>query len=120
MVDPLAELFPALRTSAYQITSPPDKDYNCIAHAAGDVKQWWWPDSDLSNDAVYWPVGIVREETVTAFIAAFATISYTPCDTETLEPGCEKIALFADAQGIPTHAARQLPGGRWTSKLGRP
>lgn len=25
---------------------------------------------------------------------------------------------FADADSIPTHAARQLPNGRWTSKLG--
>jgi hypothetical protein len=28
------------------------------------------------------------------------------------------VALFADAQGVLLHAARQLPGGRWTSKLG--
>jgi hypothetical protein len=26
--------------------------------------------------------------------------------------------LFADAAGIPTHAARQLTSGAWTSKLG--
>jgi hypothetical protein len=30
----------------------------------------------------------------------------------------EKIAIFADATGSPTHAARQLTSGRWTSKLG--
>jgi hypothetical protein len=35
------------------------------------------------------------------------------------EPGFEKVALYADAAGIPTHAARQLSGGKWTSKLGR-
>ena len=28
-------------------------------------------------------------------------------------------ALFADAADRPTHAAKQLPNGRWTSKLGR-
>jgi hypothetical protein len=35
-----------------------------------------------------------------------------------LEPGLEKIAIFAKG-GRPTHAARQLGSGRWTSKLGR-
>jgi hypothetical protein len=35
-----------------------------------------------------------------------------------LEPGSEKIAVFANAKGVPTHAARQLASGFWTSKLG--
>jgi hypothetical protein len=26
--------------------------------------------------------------------------------------------LFVDARGVPTHAARLLPSGLWTSKLG--
>jgi hypothetical protein len=30
----------------------------------------------------------------------------------------EKIALYADKNGLPSHAARQLPSGTWTSKLG--
>jgi hypothetical protein len=40
------------------------------------------------------------------------------CEGDELEAGFEKIALFANNQGIPLHAARQLPSGRWTSKLG--
>jgi hypothetical protein len=35
-----------------------------------------------------------------------------------LEPGYEKVALFA-LGGSVKHAARQLPDGRWTSKMGR-
>ena len=35
-----------------------------------------------------------------------------------MEPGFEKIALFATDQAVPLHAARQLASGRWTSKLG--
>jgi hypothetical protein len=38
-----------------------------------------------------------------------------------LEPGFEKIAIFAKQSGnkrVPTHAARQLDSGEWTSKLG--
>ena len=56
--------------------------------------------------------------TLDAFKDAFATLSYVPCDGEEPEPSYEKVALFADAQREPTHAARQLPNGRWTSKLG--
>ena len=28
------------------------------------------------------------------------------------------MAIFVDAVGVPTHAARQLASGLWTSKLG--
>jgi len=58
--------------------------------------------------------------TLNAFIAVFETVGYTiAADTdESLEPGIEKVALFADAGGIPKHAARQLLTGLWTSKLG--
>lgn len=49
----------------------------------------------------------------------FVALGYVPCDTPDTEPGMEKVALFADEDGVPTHAARKLPGGRWTSKLGR-
>jgi hypothetical protein len=35
-----------------------------------------------------------------------------------LETGFEKIALFANADGTPTHLARQITNGRWSSKLG--
>jgi hypothetical protein len=60
---------------------------------------------------------VTRAETCEAFRDAFATLGYVVCDHEQLEPGYEKIALFALA-GQPKHAARQLPGGRWVSKLG--
>ena len=40
------------------------------------------------------------------------------CDDGGLEPGHEKVALYV-LDGKPTHAARQLPDGAWTSKLGR-
>ena len=42
-----------------------------------------------------------------------------PIGSRALEPGVQKIALYVDEDGTPTHAARQLPSGEWTSKLGR-
>ncbi len=75
---------------------------------------WWWPDQLA---VAYWPPSIPRETTISAFISAYATLGYEPCDSPELEDGLEKIALFVFG-GEPTHAARQLPNGLWTSKLG--
>lgn len=61
---------------------------------------------------------MARVETVEAFRDAFATLGYILCSDDRFEPGYEKVALFALA-GVPKHAARQLPTGRWISKLGR-
>jgi len=115
MVDPITEVFPGLQTSPFQITSPTSRDYNCIAWAAGDTTRWWWPDPD--SDASFWPPGIPREETIDAFVAAFAALGYAASATDELEVGFEQVALSASGT-LPTHAARQLPNGRWTSKLG--
>jgi hypothetical protein len=54
-----------------------------------------------------------------AFIKAFGTLGFIPCDDPYMEQGYEKVALYVDHDGKPTHAARQLPNGRWTSKLGK-
>ncbi len=115
MVNPLEAAFPALRPGNYLITSSPTNRYNCIAWAASDNVRWWWP---VGHSRFFWPPGVAREETPAAFEAAFATLGYIRCDSPTREPGFEKVALFADANGVSTHAARQLVSGRWTSKLG--
>jgi hypothetical protein len=117
MVSPLEELFPALAGTVYQVTSPRDADYNCIAWAAGERRAWWWPSRDATRE--YWPPGVPREPTREAFVAAFASLGYQPCVGEGPEAGYEKVAIFANSQGTPTHAARQLPSGRWSSKLGK-
>src|SRR5437660_2593990 len=117
MVEPIEALFPGLRNSTFRVTSPATRDYNFIAWAAGDTAHWWWPDPDFENDTIFWPAGVALEETLDAFVAAFATLGYAPCSSEGPEAGFERVALFASA-AIPTHTARQLPSGRWTSKLG--
>jgi hypothetical protein len=96
-----------------RITSLEDKNYNCIAWAAEEDDRWWWPTADY-----YWPVGVDREETVDAFVKAFEAIGYERCVDGTLEAGFQKVAIYASSRGVPTHAARQLPSGDWTSKMG--
>jgi hypothetical protein len=110
-------IFPALRGTECRVTSPRDTKYNCIAWAAGDTTQWWWPVVPDPLRRFYWPAGVPREETLEAFRQAFATLGYEVCNDDRLEEGYEKVAIFA-LMGVPRHAARQLPDGRWTSKLG--
>ena len=117
MVDHLKALFPKLKGAPFRVTSDRDHGYNCIASAAGLTHQRWWP---LENpDEAYWPAAVPRATTLAAFQAAFATLGYAVCENEASEDGVEKIALFADSTAVPRHAARQLPNGRWTSKLGK-
>ncbi len=117
MVREIEQIFPGLRGRNYQVTSPRDDAYNCIAWAAGDTADWWWPDEGGRPKSSRWPAGVPRVLTLEAFREAFATLGYAVCEREEAEPGFEKIALFA-LTGMPKHAARQLPNGRWTSKLG--
>ena len=110
----LERAFPRLRGSGYKLTSKDTPSYNCIAWAAGDNRRWWWP---LNPDG-FWPDGVPRTVTMNAFVQAYETVGFVPCRDSRLDRGFEKIALYADADGVPKHAARQLPNGKWTSKLG--
>jgi hypothetical protein len=118
MVTPFEDLFPGLRGSGYEVKSRQDDGYNYIAWAAGatNTAHWWWPFGDPPK--TYWSEGVPRQESLEAFQQLFEQLGYAVCDHAELELGYEKVALFADAQGVPLHAARQLPTGRWTSKLG--
>ncbi len=117
MVDHLQAVFPKFADASFRVTSDRNHGCNCIAWAAGVAHQRWWP---LKNpDEAFWPEGVPRVATLESFQAAFATLGYAVCGNEEFEAGAEKIALFADAMAVPTHAARQLANGRWTSKLGK-
>ncbi len=107
--------FPNLQSTGYSITSPATIDYNCIAWAADDIEAWWWPDPLKEN---YWTPEIPRAINIKTFIRAFELLGYTVCNNPEYENDLEKITIYADSKGKPTHAARQLSSGKWTSKLG--
>lgn len=109
-------LFPFLSLDGGYHTSLSDPDYNCIAHAAGDNSKWWWPIKIRGDE--YWPI-VERELSLGCFQQMFSHYGYDVCDDEVLEEKFEKIAIFVGQDGLPTHAARQLKDGAWTSKLGR-
>ncbi|SRR5260370_11208106 len=108
--------FPGLTGTAYQVTSPATARYNCIAWAAADVAQWWEPDP---FNQYHWPPGIPRQNVIEAYVALFESLGYVACDDAGLEQGFEKVAVYCAPNGSPTHAARQLSDGSWTSKLGQ-
>jgi len=108
--------FPFLNDRNSRPSSPVDDGYNCIACAAGDSERWWWPDP---QEQAYWPATVPRAETVEAFVQAYALLGYSHRTDTSVEPEKQKIAIFVSDQGTPTHAARQLPDGWWTSKLGQ-
>jgi hypothetical protein len=111
-------LFPRLKASGrYSVESPIDQDYNCIAYAAGDTERWWQPVAPFPG-GFYWPAEAPREMTQAAYVAAFETLGYRECTSGEHEELFERVAIFVDDTG-PTHAARQLPDGRWVSKLGQ-
>jgi len=60
------------------------------------------------------------------FIRAFGKFGYEPCENSELEENFEKVAIYVSTKdeihtpkGTPTHMARQLSDGKWTSKLGQ-
>ena len=111
----IEEIFPRLGNEQYSITSPETIEYNCIGWAAKDDERWWWPDAMAQY---YWPPGVPREESLEAFVQAFETLGYQICNSASFEEGFEKVAIYVNPTGKPTHASRQLKASVWTSKLG--
>lgn len=106
--------FPRLVTLGYQKNSPVDPTENCIAHAAGAAGEWWEPTDDH-----VWPDVAPRDYSVAALVAVFESLGYEPCDSDALELGWEKVAIYGDEHEY-THAAKQdQSSGSWTSKMGR-
>lgn len=113
------ERWPQLTESSGVLASPESLSYNCIAYAAGDESQWWEPYVIPPKEpGLYWPPGATPDNTVEAWSEALGTVGYLPCLDSQLEPDTEKAAIFTNAQGVPTHVAKQATDGRWLSKMG--
>lgn len=143
-LDHLEKRFPKLAAAGYDPTSdatdrpPKIGAYNCIAWAAQDPGinnprscRFWWPEGTNA----YWPSFIFpSESTVACFVRTFLFLGYKVCSNSRVEKGFDKLALYAIHSSkrpltppvrwqemndwVPTHMARQLRDGTWTSKLG--
>jgi hypothetical protein len=105
---------------ARDCASDPSPNYNCIAWAAGKTDCPWWPTDAIKG--YYWPPALPKEsldeETVENFVKAFEIEGYVVCEKPDIEIGFEKVAIYADANNHPLHAARSLANGIWSSKSG--
>jgi hypothetical protein len=105
--------FPNVTSGNYAKKSEDSPNYNCFALAASDTQRWWSPAEDY-----FWPID-ERKLTLPAFVAAYQSLGYAPCELdESLEEQTEKVAIYVSSTGEPMHAAKQLPNGKWISKLG--
>jgi len=107
----LKALFPHLRPERYEVTSDKSTEYNCVAWAAGKEDDKWWP-----YEGYYWPVE-KRDESKESFVKAFESLGYEVCANGELEVGYQKVVIYAGIFSAK-HMARQLPSGKWTSKMG--
>jgi hypothetical protein len=106
--------FPNFTPANHRETSPATPKYNCVAWAAEDALNWWQP-------GVYWRPADwpANDFGLGALERAFRELGYEDAgDDASLEPGYLKVALYGSGF-LYTHAARQLPSGKWTSKLGK-
>lgn len=107
--------FPNSARDPFIKTSEVTLIYNCIAWAAGDTSRWYEPDP---KGIYYWPADIPREYTVSAYVQLYESLGYEKCGHGNLESDFDKVAVFAKKL-MPTHAAKQLSNGFWSSKLGK-
>lgn len=105
---------PRLASEGYLITSEPDDCYNCIAYAVGETHRWW---TYITGEGYYWPEYASRTPFIASLVEVFTGLGYEICPDAGVEDGCEKVVLYRIGDRW-THAARQLPNGMWSSKMG--
>lgn len=79
-----------------------------------DTRNWWWPRKGFG---IYWPPGFDLSDEVSVLVRIFEVHGYSRCADGSREDGYEKVAIYSRDNRFK-HAARQLPYGRWASKLG--
>jgi len=98
--------FPALGPD-YEVVGPGTSSYNCIAWSLHDTHDWVWPGNTLKAfDQLNTKHGFQK----------------MPKMDFRVQPGVEKIVLYGkvvNGRTVPTHQARQMADGTWTSKLGK-
>jgi hypothetical protein len=111
--------FPAVIKFPLERTSEATLDYNCFAYAAGDTRRPWSP-MPIRPRGIYWPVEVKPEEedTIWPIFRAYESLGYELCEDGRWEQELEKIAIYVDEKGMPTHVAIQRANGKWRSKLG--
>lgn len=107
---------PCLAGKEWSQTSCRDIKYNCFAWAMRETMGWMDPDESPGN---YWHDDVPRERRIENYLEVYRRFGFEECEHGFSDSGYEVIAVFKDAGGDGFHAARRLPSGVWTSKLGK-
>ena len=101
----------------YEETSKATINYNCLSWAVEITDTFLDPQARCVGYS--WPDGAEREWTIAGCRQVLARYGYIEeCGDGGFEDECVKVAMYVDEHGTPTHFARQIHGGKWTSKLG--
>ena len=108
----IEESFPGLGGGTqWEVTSPPDRSYNCLAWALDVNLGWYGPSPIIGFD---WPEGVRREnDDIDSITALFESRGLV----RTTEEAEAQVAVFQNGIG-EWHVARRLDGDMWSSKLG--
>lgn len=122
-LDELHGIFPNLIGNSKTITSKHDCNYNCTSWALdeNDKNSWWEPYGIIipAPPPIYhWHNDIPHNESPQTYVMFFEKYGFEVTDNLNLEEGFEKVVLYVRIN-VFQHVARQLPNGRWTSKLGK-
>ncbi len=104
--------FPALIGKSYEL-SDEDFNYNCLAYAVGDLRNWWEPPKQAGR---YWSAGFPEDTTVRTVVSIMELFGFTVELDPLSIPETEAIAIYADGNEW-THFAK-FSDGCWSSKLG--
>lgn len=96
--------FPNLGPDKFAYTSLKTEDYNCMAWAVENTEDW------IQFDGGY-------DCKIETYINYFSSLGFTITEDVSYTNGIIKICLYAENNEF-RHVARQLPNGRWTSKMG--
>lgn len=124
----IVKIFPSLASdSKYQVTSPEDPNYNCIAWAFQLFKDRWMAvpkgckHNPLLDAVTWWPDDVTEGMEIQCLVEAFEKKGFERCENADHEKGFIKVALYYNPDTNEwTHAAREGRNGKyWMSKLGR-
>lgn len=114
---------------AFEVTSPCDRFYNCIAWAMGFDDRWVDDYPDTPSKRKWWPSGVVKDHTPKGLISAFEAVGFECCESPEMEEGYDKVVLYKSSKHIDpntglnvpeqwTHAARVIGDNLYHSKMG--
>ena len=114
--DELRAKFPKLATATFEPASKATARYNCLGFAAGDDRHWW--EAEANGGRFYWPPSLRRVTTIQTVSEIFTSQGFELTHNHEIEPGYEKIAIYASLETFEfSHIARS-DGTVWKSKLG--